>query len=99
MDRANRFVVLAAYCILVGVVAWSAWSTSTALDRIEEDVCATAEVVVAGQLLNLGVYGGQEGVNDEARRVTIDTLIVIVDAIQNRCGDIFLDDVEVPDLE
>lgn len=95
IDRASLFV---AYVMLVGVVAWSAWSTSVALDRIEEDVCAAAEISVAGQLLNIATYGQQEGVNAQAAVATIETLIIIVDKIQERCGDIFLDDVEIPDI-
>ena len=97
--RRERAALWVAYGLLVLVAAWSSWSTRQALDRVEEDVCAVAEVAVAAPLLNVAIYGQQEGVNPEAATVAIETLIAVAETIQDRCGRIFLDEIEVPEIE
>lgn len=94
----DRLLLLAAYGLLVGVSAWNAWNTVHALQRIEEEICATAEVAVAAPLLNLVVYGDQEGVDDDAVVFTIETLVAVGDAIKDRCGTTFLDELNLPGL-
>lgn len=94
----DRWLLIAAYLLLVATVAWSNWRTEDALDRIEEDVCAVAEVAVAAPLLNIAIYGQQEGVSPEAANLAVETLVAVADKIQKRCGRIFLDDIPTPDI-
>ena len=94
----DRWLLIVAYVLLVTTVAWQSWDTQRALDRIGENVCATAEVVVANQLFNLATYGQQEGVNEDVALVAIETYVTIAEAVQERCGSIFLDDIPVPTL-
>ncbi len=95
----ENLALWAAYGLLVLAVSWSTWNTHRALDIIEEDVCATAEVIVASSLLNLAVYGQQDDVNAEAAAFAIETLISSGQSINDRCGAIFLDMIELPDIE
>ncbi len=89
-------LLMAAYIILVAVVAWSTWDTQRALDKIEEDVCATAEIVVANEVFTLAVVSEQEDVNAETLKVALDTYILLAGALDERCGALFLDDIPVP---
>lgn len=94
----DRWLLTAAYVILVLTTAWSAWSTSEALDRIEEDVCATAEVVVANEVFTLAVFAEEGGADPETLKVALDTYIVLAEALDERCGALFLDEIPVPSM-
>lgn len=92
-------LLLTAYVLLVAITAWGAWNTQQALNRLEEDICATAEVAVAAPLFNIAIYAQQEGVSREAQEFAIDSLIVVAEAIKTRCGVLFLDELNLPSLE
>lgn len=89
----DRLTLWVCYALLVGVTAWTAYDTRRALDRIEDDVCATAEIVIANELATLFVFGEQEGVDSANVEFIISEYIEAAENIEDRCGAVLLDDI------
>lgn len=96
--KRDRIMLLVAYVLLVFVTGWSAHNTKRTLDVIEEDVCATAEIVISNQIFNAVLYREQEGVDTEVLRTVLDTYIALSEAVQDRCGLIFIDKIPIPEV-
>ncbi len=94
----DRVLLLASFVLLVVLVAFQSWDTQRSLHRIDENVCAVAEVAVAAPLFNISIYGEQQGVDSDNVQLAIATLISVAEAIQEQCGVTFLDEIEAPEL-
>lgn len=99
MRVVDRLALLAAYLILVGAVAWMSWDTQRTLERVEEDVCAVAEITVLDTLLMLSLAD----ITEDRRQDALDAILLAVEvgeAVQARCGLTFLDELpDVPDID
>ena len=95
----DRIALFVAYVLLVGVVAWTTFDIRRTLDDVRNDVCATAEIVVANELTNL-IIAADEGESVEITEpwlpqpaefadlsVAIQDYLDLSERLQERCGE------------
>lgn len=92
MNR-DRIALLAAYLLLVGVVAWLSFSVGRSLDQVKDDVCATAEIAVANELATLVILADESVPSETVERVLTE-YVALADTLRERCGTTYLDLVD-----
>lgn len=92
----DRALTIAAYVLLFVTVTWLSYDLNRTIADVEENTCATAEIAIANEVFTLAIIARQEDVDESVLGVALSTYVAVAERIQERCGLIFLDDIELP---
>ena len=86
----NRALLLIAYLLLVAVTAWTSFDIRRALSSLEDDLCGTAEIIVANELVSLFVLTDESSRPSETDDIVAE-YVDLATALQEHCDESFSD--------